>query len=183
MKATEVLGVELRQYHGKNLKTLVPGVIGMTSDAQKAKSQRPASRVWDEQSFLHEIQERVDGQTKDMAVRILDWARSKDLPIKWGRGGSVGTFYPVISTPEGTCNLFGVSTEGKIEVTFSYLLFSSDEQRAQLLQRLNRIPGVSFRESAVRSWGSFPMSALHDPDHLKQFFETFEWAVTHLFNL
>ncbi len=183
MKSTEVLGVELRQYHGKNLKTLVPRVIGMTSDAQKAKSQRPASRIWDEQSFLHEIQERVDGQTKDVAVRILDWARSKDLPIKWGRGGYVGTFYPVISTPEGACNLFGVSTEGKIEVAFSYLLFSSDEQRAQLLQRLNRIPGVSFKESAVRSWGSFPMSVLHDPDHLKQFFETFEWAVTHLFNL
>jgi len=73
MKSAEVLGVELRQYEGQNLKTLVPRVIGMTSEAQQAKSQRPAPRAWDEQSFLREIQERVDEQTKDLAVRILEW--------------------------------------------------------------------------------------------------------------
>jgi len=156
-------------------------VIGMTSEAQQAKSQRPAPRIWDEQSFLHEIQERVDEQTKDLAVKILEWARSGNLPIKWGRGGSVGSFYPVMSTAEGSCNLFGVHTNGRVEVTFRYLLCDSDEQRAQLLQRLNQIPGISLKESAVKSWGSFPMSALHKPDKLKQFFETYEWAVSHLF--
>ncbi len=130
----------------------------------------------DEQSFLHEIQERVDGQTKDVAVRILEWARARNLPVKWGRGGSVGSFYPVISIADESCNLFGVHTDDRVEVGFRYLLCGSDELRTLLLQRLNQIPGVSFKESAVKSWGSFPMSVLHEPEHLKQFFETFEWA-------
>ena len=182
MKSTEVLGIELRQYEGQSLKTLVPRVIGMTSDAQKAKSQRPAGRIWDEQSFLEEIQDRVNDQTKDIAIQILAWARSKSLPIKWGKGGSVGTFYPVVSTAEGPCNLFGVSTEGKIEVAFRYLLFGSDEQRVQLLQRLNKIPGVSLKESSAKSWASFPMSVLYKPDQLKQFYETYEWAISQLMN-
>ncbi len=135
----------------------------------------------DEQSFLHEIQERVGEQTKDVAVKILEWASSRNLPIKWGRGGSIGSFYPVMSTPEGSCNLFGVHTDGRIEVGFRYLLCGSDEQRSLLLQRLHQIPGVSFKDSAVKSWGSFPMSVLHEPEHLKQFFETFQWAESHLF--
>jgi len=107
-------------------------------------------------------------------------AGSRNLPIKWGRGGSVGSFYPVISTAEGSCNLFGVHTDGRIEVGFRYILFGPDEQRAQLLQRLNQIPGVSFKDSAVKSWGSFPISVLHKPDQLKQFFEIFDWAITQL---
>lgn len=180
MKSAEVLGIELKQYQGQNLKTIVPRVIGMTSNAQQAKSQRPSPRIWDESSFLAEIEQNTDAQTKQLSVQILDWARSRSLPIRWGKGGSVGTFYPIISSKEGERPLFGTSTGGKIEIVFNNLPLSSDEQRTELLQRLNKIPGISLREQAVRTWGSFPMSVLHKPDHLQQFFAVCEWAITEM---
>lgn len=180
MKSTEVLGVELRQYEGQNLKTLVPRVIGITADAQQAKSQRPSSRIWDEPKFLNEIQQKTDEPTRNIAIQILEWARSRGFAVKYGRGATVGTFYPTVRTPQGECSLFGVSTSGKIDFVFKTLPLSSDDERFELLQALNKIPGVDLPTKAVQSWASFTISVLHNSGHLKQFLATCEWIIEHV---
>jgi hypothetical protein len=53
MNPAEVLAVEVRQFAGKNLKTLVPRVLGQTALAQQKKSaSRTSKKKWDEPSFL-----------------------------------------------------------------------------------------------------------------------------------
>jgi len=180
MKSTEVLGVELRQYEGEKLKTLVPRVIGMTGDAEKAKSKRPPARNWDGPTFLDEIEQKVGEMEKNISAQILTWAEGKGLPVKYGRGGRYGTFYPVLKTPGGDSNLFGVFTSGKIEIVFSYLPLESDEHRAEFLQRLNAIPGVELPETAIQAWASFPITALQNEENLNQFFTICEWLIDQL---
>lgn len=180
MKSTEVLGIELQHYQCQNLRLLIPHVIGMTADAQRAKSQRAPSRQWNESAFLEEIGRNTDAQTRNVAFQILEWAKSRNLPIKWGKGGALGTFYPVIKTPDGECKLFGVFTNGKIEVVFRLFPFRSEEQRVELFQRLSQIEGVDFKNTALQTWGSFSMSALYSPSNFAQFLEVFEWAMANI---
>jgi len=52
MDPVEVLAIEVHQYVGKGLKTLVPRVIGQTAEAQARKSgTMGVSPQWDEPSF------------------------------------------------------------------------------------------------------------------------------------
>jgi hypothetical protein len=59
MDPAEVLAIEVRQFVGENLKTLVPRVLGQTETArQKKHVDRGGSRQWDEPSFFEALQQR-----------------------------------------------------------------------------------------------------------------------------
>jgi hypothetical protein len=176
MTSSEVLGLELKQYCGENRRTLVPRIVGRTSEAQQAKSQRPSPRQWDELSFMDDLQDRCGPDVKEVAMRILEWARSKALGVRWGRGGTYGTFYPVLSHAGRKHPLFGAYSAGKIEIYFHDSPLSEND-RQELLRRLNNITDVSIRPEAIRSWASFPLSTLRPQTNLDQFFSVFDWVI------
>jgi hypothetical protein len=56
MDPAEVLAVEIKQYVGRGLKTLVPCVVGQTAEAQQKKTVAAGSRrKWDEQQFMDDL--------------------------------------------------------------------------------------------------------------------------------
>lgn len=177
MTPTEVLGLELKQYCGENRRTLVPRIIGRTSKAQQAKSQRPTPRQWDESSFMSDLQERSSPDIKEVATRILEWVRSKSLDVKWGRGGTYGTFYPILSHADQKPLLFGVYSSGHILISFHDFPLSSEDDRQDLLQRLNAIPDISIKHKTIRSWTFLPLSTLRPQANLNQFFSIFDWVI------
>jgi hypothetical protein len=60
MSPAEVLGIEVRQYLGENLKTLVPRIVGQTAEAQQRKGQTPRKSVesWTWEQYRDSIDER-----------------------------------------------------------------------------------------------------------------------------
>src|SRR5262249_23864178 len=59
MDPAEVLAVEIKQFVGQGLKTLVPRVIGQTTEAERKKASPGApERQWDEASLLADLRER-----------------------------------------------------------------------------------------------------------------------------
>jgi hypothetical protein len=59
MNPAEVLGVEIRQYAGQNLRTLVPSVVGQTAEAQQRKTVGPSTprrNDWSWETFLTDLQ-------------------------------------------------------------------------------------------------------------------------------
>src|SRR5205085_682883 len=106
MDPAEVLAIEIKQFVGQNLKTLVPRVIGQTAIAeQKKRSARP-SRQWDEQSFFEEMERKGGSESVRIARRILEWVRPKVTRIWWGRGSTAGTFIPVLEYGGANHQLF-----------------------------------------------------------------------------
>jgi hypothetical protein len=51
MTPAEVIGIEINQYVGEGMKTLVPRVVGATAEAQQRKGHTSSARRWDEKSF------------------------------------------------------------------------------------------------------------------------------------
>lgn len=182
MSQAEVLAVEVKQYVGEGLRSLVPRLIGQTAEAQqkKAVSSREG-RKWDEPSFFQELQERKGTNAVDVARAILQWARPRMTEIWWGQGKRSGSFVPILSHKDRDHQLFAVWTYGKVEVYFYWYAykppFDDVENRRELLARLNGIPGVSLPDDAIERRPSIPLATLNDTIALEQFLGIFDWVV------
>jgi hypothetical protein len=185
MDPAEVLGVEIRQYLGKGLKTLVPRVVGQTQGAIQKKKASSPGKQWDETSYFLDIGNRRGDRESEIARRILDWANNNVTGIWWGKGKITGSFVPLFNTPEGIQHLlFAVFTNGTIQIYFqSYAsrpVFDSEAKRLELLERLNAIPSVSIPPDGITRYPSIPLSSFFDEKNLRQFFSVYEWFLEEL---
>jgi len=182
MDPVEVLAVEIKQYVGQGLKTLVPRVIGQTVEAQSKKSSGATKgRQWDEPSFFSELEARHDADVAGVARSILEWARSNVVQIWWGKGKRSGSFVPVLNHKDRDHPLFAVWTYGTVEIYFYWYQykppFDSEENRQELLSKLNAIDGISLPAGAIHKRPGIPLTHLKDENAIKQFLQVFDWVV------
>lgn len=121
MNPAEVLAVEIKQYVGQEMKTLVPRVVGQTVEAQQKKfGGMSASKQWDEASFFERLEKERGSVEAGIARRILDWSRSRVTRIWWGRGKTAGSFVPVLNHEGVDHQLFAVWTRACLANRSSY---------------------------------------------------------------
>jgi hypothetical protein len=183
MDPAEVLALELRQYEGEGLKTLVPMLFGQTEEAQQKKTASGMQRQWDEASIYTEMERRAGPEPVRVARKIADWMRSNADQVWCGRGsrnGSMGTtfihhgikLYPI-----------QFSTNGRVTVNFGYCIkppFDDEARRGEWLQRLNAVEGLSFPQDAMDRYPSIAMTTLSDETRLKAFLGAMDWFVAEL---
>jgi hypothetical protein len=187
MNPTEVLALEVPQFVGEGIRSLVPRLVGRTAKAEGTKGPTPARRQWDEVSFLTEFEKRGPDE-HSAAGRILGWTAMQNLRPWWGTGSQLGSFIPVLDLPEGPgLTLFTLWTNGTVEVRYGFYgpprpPFDQIEKRRELVERLNRIPGVVLPESFIAKGVSktFPLAALLPYDNMTQFLRAMDWALNEL---
>ncbi len=181
MNPAEVLAVEVRQYAGQGLQTLVPTVIGLTAEARQKKSTggSRSRRKWDEASFFELLQASHGNLVVAVAHAILQWSEKRGLRIWWGEGATVGSFFPMIDTPGSTYYSFGVWTGGGIEVQFKMMSlqppFNDETKRRELAARLMAISGVRIPDDGITRRPSFRMNLLNTHEKLDQFLAVWDW--------
>src|SRR5262249_35971264 len=154
MDPAEVVAVEIRQYVGQGLKTLVPRVMGQTVEAQQKKTHGPhEGRQWDEASFFQNLETRRGSNEANIARKILAWAQTRNLRLWWGQGKHDGSFFPMFDYQGKQYWLISVWTYGRVEIQFQMLKtarpFDTEAKRFELLQRLNELPGVIIPPDAI----------------------------------
>jgi hypothetical protein len=182
MDPAEVLAVEIKQYVGQGIRTLVPKVIGQTAESQRKRSGSTSEgRQWDEPSFFEELERRRGAEEAGAARKILEWARPRMTRVWWGRGIRNGSFVPILNHKERDHQLFAVRTYGTAEIYFYWYQykapFDSEEKRQELLRRLNAIAGIDLPDEAITKRPGIPLSTLTDEVKLEGFVEVFEWVV------
>lgn len=177
MDPGEVLGVEIKQYVGAHLKTLVPRVFG-----QKTK-EPPQSKQWNEESFFNALANKRPGQQAEIraARELLRWAQQRRLHIWWGKGRQDGSFFPMFQHAGTWHWLFSVWTYARVSIQFGMMKskppFDDEDMRRELLRRLNAISDVRILEDAIGFYPSIPLSALTKGEAVKEFLETFDWVI------
>ncbi len=182
MEQTQVLAVQINQYVGEGLKTLVPRVIGLTAEAEQAKGGgRPAGRQWDEATFFERLASRAKPDEVEAARKILQWATREPLRVWWGRGANSGSFVPTIDHKGREQQLFAVWTYARVEIYFFWYQykppFDAESKRVELLSRLNSIPGVSLPADSIVKRPGIRLSVLATPANMEQFLRIFNWVV------
>ncbi len=185
MDPAQVLAVEIRQYVGQGLKTLVPRVIGLTSEAEQKKSAGGSSSAtemqWDESRFFQDLTKRSGADVADVARSILAWSDKHGLRLSWGKGKKDGSFSPMLDHAVRNCWTVAVWTYGSVEMQFQHMRvgppFDEEELRLALQERLNRIQGISIQADSLTKRPNIPLANLVDTSNLQQFLEALDWVV------
>jgi len=182
MTPAEILGLEIKQFTGQDLKTLVPRVIGLTSNSQVVKGRTNNNQSnWTEETFLKELLSQRGQKETEAAQKILDWIKPivKDN-IKCGAGGNYSLF-PILNRNGDKIYSFGIWQNGDIEIYFQHMKdippFDNEEKRIELLTRLNLIDGASLSKERISGRPRLPnaLSLLIDDEEMKKFIDAFNW--------
>ena len=113
MDPAEVLALEIRQYAGPGLRTLVPRVFGLTAEAQIKKAVGNTGRPWDRPTFQEEIQKLPAAQALAVEL-VLGVSEETASDMGWGRG-KMGSFSPKFPTASAK-SFFTVRMNGILQV-------------------------------------------------------------------
>jgi hypothetical protein len=176
MQNVEVLGVELPQYVGAGLTTIVPKMIGKTTVAEQAK-RMTSGHQWDEESFITNLRQK-DTSNAEVAQKILEWSKKMGLAIDWGKGSTKGRFSPAIKTSNKVYKPFFVWTTGKLEFCFPDCPepFKSNGSLNNLVSSLNATVS-EYQFNLDSNEEKYPKRNLHlitDPDALNRVLEIYE---------
>jgi hypothetical protein len=174
-----VLAVELPQFVGSDLQTLVPRVFGMTAEARTRKrssSSAPPAESWSEPDFFPELEANAGPEAVAAARALLDWAKANARQTDWTAFG----FVPVLPVGQKGLWPFHVLANGNMQVYFQYLKarppFDQEAKRQELRARLNAIPGVSIADGAIAGKPPLPLTVLAPPASLARFLEVVNWV-------
>jgi hypothetical protein len=183
MDPAEVLAIEIQQYVGEGLRTLVPRVFGQTESALQKKSGTAPKRQWDEPSFFAELEAYGGPEVIPVARTIAEWMK-KNGKIWFGTGGKDGSMAFEL-TRDGKAQVpFILWTMSRVEMTFQYLMkhtpFDDEDKRKELLERLNKIAGVALPDDAITKRKGIPLINLTAPGRVDAFLSVMDWVVTEL---
>lgn len=180
MDPAEVLAVEVRQFEGPGIRTLVPRVFGLTSEAESRKAPQGSIVRWGETRFFEHLETQKPSKASNVRD-LLTWSRENTDRIDWGKGAVTGSFTPILLFKDGYYPLFSVYSNGTFEIPLQYLktrpVFSSDASREALLVRFKAIPGLAVQKISLDKRPWFDCTAL-EPEALAALIELLDDAVT-----
>lgn len=187
MQPAEVLAVEIRQYEGQGLKTLVPVVIGQTEEAVQKKGVAGSAvgrdkRLWDQEAILAElVQKGFAPEVVEAARQICDWARVRSDRLYFSTSPSWGGMGPRFGQGADEFYPFLVHTDGTVGIYFQYMLkravVGDEALRRELLRRLNEIDGVALPEDSLTRRPGISLKGLARGDNTARFLHVMDWFV------
>ena len=182
MDPAEVLALELRQYEGEGLKTLVPMVFGKTQKAQqKRQAGTGAGRQWDETSLFEELERRNGSNIAATAQRITDWMKSNADRVWFGSGARSGSIGTAFLGPGGEFYPLVLWTYGKVEVAFQWIIkppFNDEDKRRELMRRISEATGLELRDYHLDKRPAIELARLAEPERMSNFLNAMDWFVS-----
>jgi hypothetical protein len=183
MDPAEVLALELRQFEGEGLKTLVPRVFGQTEEAQQKKATGAPKRQWDEASIYAEMERKVGSESVPVARRIAAWMKTTADRVWFGSGSRDGAMGTAFVQGGQEFFLLVLWSSGKVEIAFQWIMkppFKEEARRRELLRRLNEVEGIELPEDAITRRPSIPLAVFADDVRLAEFLGVMGWFVAQL---
>lgn len=181
MDPAEVIGVEIKQFAGEGLKTLVPRVLGVTEESKSRKTTRREGREWNEGSFFKFMSENCAPEEVEVGRKLYDWFGGKGHRIWWGKGHTLPGFVPVLDLENSKHQLCEIWGKGTLEILFQWYAnkapFDSEEERIQLLNKFNEIPGVDLPLDSINRRPTIPLSLFRDSSSYDKLIGVLEWML------
>lgn len=181
MDPAEVLAIELRQFAGQGLRTIVPMVFGQTREAADRKEAIKGSR-WTEDRLLAAFEAKRPPEEVKIARAVLDWMKGTGLPLVFGTGLQNGSVYPLLKVRGVDINPAYLNTDGKVWLQFKALegkpLFDDPTLRLQMMRMFAAIDGTNLDETSINRWPTVPLAIVaKDPAGTEKLIAAFEWIV------
>lgn len=186
MDPAEVLAIEVRQFVGKGMKTLVPRVLGQTETARQKKSGASNQRdKISDSDFMEQVAaSRTDAEVK-IIRHLIDWARRQKLEDNFRQGSRGSAFIPILNHSGHPYYPMSVQRNGNIVVQMRWLKdhppFNDPAKRDELQKRVQQIPGLKITDAGgMEGFPKFPIKSLSDDNHLKTFTDALDWMISEI---
>lgn len=182
MDPAEVLAIEVRQFVGEGMKTLVPRVIGLTETARRKKaSGAKAGKQWDEAQFMAALEEGSGAAARNVAEELLRWITPQVTHVWWGTGSTHGGIVPMIQHGKMKYHVCRMATQGWLVFRFDWLYkkppFSDESVRRQLLAKINEVPGLHFGDNVLTRRARIPLDKLTTLEALEKLKAAVSWLI------
>ncbi len=183
MDPAEVLALELQQFRGDDLQTIVPVVYGQTEEARGRKKSSSIGREWNKEIFFAECADRNPPDAVHVAEVIARWMEENGDQVVFGRGTKDGSMTMTVTNDGIRTYPLSIWTYGRIEIEFQYLMkssFKDEEKRIVLLSKLNAIDGINFARDVITRRPTLRLTTLARENRLEQFLSVMRWLVDEL---
>lgn len=158
MDPAEVLAVEVRQFVGGELQTLVPQVIGQTAISQQKKGTSRSHGVWEASSFIQSASEKwkLNDEQLSAVQHLLDFSSKRSDDIGWGTGKIYGSFSPKFLRVSAR-SVYTVQADGRLQINFAWLHTTEEEKefRERLAYELKSIPVFAAKIKQAEGYPAF----------------------------
>ena len=165
MNPAEVLAVEIKQFVGSDIQTLVPRVIGVI---QKEGPIGPL--VIPEAVFFQRLAECQSKEVQDVIQKIIAWSREQGLLDVFKKGRQM-SFQPEVETTQRRFNPFMVDDRGRLVIFMRRLKnnppFSEESNMEWYREQIRRLPGLIEQDGGVEGFPQFNLSDLVNPERLE----------------
>jgi len=184
MDPAEVVAVEIKQFVGEGMTTLVPRVLGVTAAAQ-AKKQGVSGTKWTEERFAEAMTADGHGDCVEVFRELVKWTAENRLSSYWGQG-AMGSFGPYLGNNGRKLSCCYLYTNGRVDIAFTYIKavpgFLTEVKRVELVRRFNEIPHVQIDPARIGGSPGFSLSLLIPAKSRALFFDTLAWYFTEVRN-
>ena len=149
MDPAQVLAIEVKQFRGKDLRTLVPRLIGQTESARQKKGSKPArAKSISQDEFLRLFESERPASEHVLPRRLLAWASNAGFATEFGHGKRGASFFiefehrgkqfvPVVLNSRGHVRL-------QMKHLKNYPPFNDATMRNELYERLRKFEGLKL---------------------------------------
>ena len=168
MDPAEVLAIEVKQFIGEGMKTLVPRVLGQTETARQKKSSAKAStyHAIDEAEYLRQVDEEQTQSEAKIVRRLMEWAQKSGLPYTFNQSAKGSAFIPVLERNGKRIFPISVQAKGLVVIQLWWLKnhepFNDASKREELLKRLQELPELRVTSAGIDGFPRLPVSVLCD---------------------
>jgi hypothetical protein len=171
MRSAEVIAIEVKQFAGDGLRTVVPRVVGQTAKAEaKSSGGSPREgRKWDQTSFEAAV---TNPEVLAACRRIVEWFTANAAGVKWG-GGKLATFTARAAVTGEDTEILRVFANGTFQVGLGR--FADESFREGFRRRLLDIEGVEL--AGKGTWPAGTLAPLNRPEIWDKFRAVLQWLV------
>lgn len=181
MDPAEVLAVEVKQFVGNGMKTLVPPVFGQTESAVGKKGGGSARQPIGEAEFLSLFDTGRSSAEQNVARQLIAWAGHTGLSPEFTRGQKVVSFIPVFPVAERLYYPISLQTRGVLVFQMRWLRpyppFDDEHLRDDLFHRLQQLPDLIATDAARDGFPKVPVASLTQPATMSKCLEILDWLI------
>jgi hypothetical protein len=116
----DIYAVQMEYYKFEKYEIIIPKLFGVEVKKSMVVAISGQRKIWDEQDFIAQAQERLDGEAEKI-INLYNFFKTESDKIKWGTGNANGSFSPMMYRLCKTISPFSIYTDGTILVKFSWL--------------------------------------------------------------
>jgi len=180
MSPAEVLAIELRQFEGQGIKTIVPMTFGHVEAKAGQRAQTSPKSSWDEQRLFEQIDQDLPTREGQSARAIFRAMVSCGDGMAYGSHHITGSVSPILQFGGKNVTPARLYGNGKLELYLGAMkgwpIFVTIEERRRFLEKFGSISGFEITDNDLNRYPKVALSLISsDVDGDRKISSAFDW--------